>query len=92
MIKSHIKLGAWNLAHLLLKLETMSDFKFTTPDFAGSPVQFVKEAREELKKVVWPNQQTVINLTIAVIIASIALATLLGGLDLSFTKLLSFII
>lgn len=70
----------------------MSDFKITMPDFAGSPIQFVKEARAELKKVVWPSKQQVINMTILVLAVTAVLAILLGGLDFLFTKLLAFII
>lgn len=70
----------------------MPDFKFTMPDFAGSPAQFIQEARAELAKVVWPTRKQVVNLTIMVIGVSVVLGAGLGGLDYLFTQLLGLII
>ena len=70
----------------------MQDMKITLPDFAGSPIQFLKEARVELKKVVWPTRKQVANMTVIVIIVSALLAALLGGLDYLFTQLLGLVI
>jgi preprotein translocase subunit SecE len=77
---------------IAVKIRAMQDFKITMPDFAGSPLQFIQEAREELKKVVWPTRKQVINLTVIVLVVSTGLAIFLGGLDLLFTKLLGFIV
>lgn len=42
---------------------------------------FIKEAREELKKVQWPSRETTIRYTIIVIISSIVVGIVTGGLD-----------
>ncbi len=51
-------------------------------------IQFIKEAREELKKVDWPSRQKTINYTIAVIQLSLAVAFFLGVLDLIFSSVI----
>jgi len=48
-------------------------------------VNFLKEARLELKKVSWPTRQQTIRYTLAVILMSLGLAIFLGGLDAGFT-------
>jgi preprotein translocase subunit SecE len=45
---------------------------------------FVKEARDELKKVTWPTRQTTIRYTLIVIIASIIVGLVIGGIDYLF--------
>ena len=47
--------------------------------------QFLKEARQELKKVSWPSRQETIKYTLIVIGVSLAVAIFLGGLDFLFT-------
>ena len=59
---------------------------------ATTPVTFLKETRDELKKVVWPTRQEVIRLTFIVIAISLIVGVLLGGLDLVFTKALELIV
>lgn len=53
---------------------------------ATNPVAFLKETREELKKVTWPTQQEVIRLTAIVIIVSLLVGLFIGALDFIFTK------
>ena len=60
--------------------------------FMATPVTFLKETRDELKKVVWPTRQEVIRLTFIVIAISLIVGVLLGGLDLVFTKALELIV
>jgi len=58
---------------------------------AATPQVFLKEVREELKKVVWPTRDEVIRLTAVVIIVSLLVGFFLGALDFVFvniTKLL----
>ena len=50
-------------------------------------IQFVKESRAELKKVVWPTKDDVISSIKVVIISTIIVALILGLLDLGFTSL-----
>ena len=50
-------------------------------------IQFVKESRAELKKVVWPTRDDVVSSIKVVIISTILVAVILGLLDLGFTAL-----
>lgn len=55
-----------------------------------NPIQFIKEAKNELMKVVWPSKKETINVTIGVIIISLAVALILGTADFGLTKLIEF--
>lgn len=58
---------------------------------ATTPTTFLKEVRDELKKVVWPTRTEVIRLTMVVVLVSMIVGFFLGGLDFVFvniTKLL----
>ena len=50
-------------------------------------IQFFKESRAELKKVVWPTRDDVISSIKVVIISTFIVALVLGLLDLGFTQL-----
>ena len=50
-------------------------------------IQFFKESRAELKKVVWPTRDDVVSSIKVVIISTIVVAVILGLLDLGFTQL-----
>ncbi len=51
----------------------------------GKIIDFFKDARKELKKVVWPSRRDIIKHTIIVIAVSLALAGIFGVLDLLFS-------
>lgn len=51
-------------------------------------IVFLREVREELKKVNWPTKQETINYTMIVIGVSLAIASFLGGLDFIFSKII----
>lgn len=57
-----------------------------------SLLSFIKEARDELKKVSWPSRETTIRYTIVVIVSSLALGGVTGGIDYLLARLLNFII
>ena len=59
---------------------------------ATTPVNFLKEVRDELKKVVWPTRAEVIRLTGVVILVSIFVGILLGTADFILTKLIEVIV
>jgi preprotein translocase subunit SecE len=59
---------------------------------ATTPVSFLKEVRDELKKVVWPTRDEVIRLTGVVILISIVVGIFLGGTDFILTKLVGLLI
>ena len=50
-------------------------------------IQFFKESRAELKKVVWPTKDDVISSIKVVLISTIIVALVLGLLDLGFSEL-----
>lgn len=56
--------------------------------FINKIITFLGEVRIELKKVNWPNQEQILKYTLIVIVASVAVAIFLGGLDFLFTILL----
>lgn len=51
-----------------------------------TPLNFFKEVREELQKVVWPSREEVIRLTGVVILVSLLVGVFLGGVDFILTK------
>lgn len=51
-------------------------------------VDFVKQSRDELKKVQWPTRQQTLRYTVIVVVASLAISFLTGGVD----YLLAFIL
>ena len=55
-------------------------------------IQFFKESRAELKKVVWPTKADVLSSIKVVIISTIVVAILLGLLDLGFSELFRLIL
>lgn len=57
-----------------------------------TPVTFLKEVRDELKKVTWPKQSEVIRLTMVVILVSLIVGFFIGGLDYVFTKTVEIIV
>ena len=57
--------------------------------FITKIITFLSEVRLELKKVNWPDQEQILRYTLIVIVASVAVAIFLGGLDFVFTILLN---
>ncbi len=50
-------------------------------------VQFFKESKAELKKVVWPSKEDVVSSVKVVLVSTIIIAVVLGLLDLGFSSL-----
>lgn len=50
---------------------------------------YLREARDEVKKVVWPSKQQTIRSTLIVIGVSLGVAAFLGALDFIFTIILN---
>jgi preprotein translocase subunit SecE len=50
------------------------------------PQQFLKEVRQELKKVNWPTRQEMIAYTVVVLVAVVFLTSLVFAMDLGFSK------
>jgi preprotein translocase subunit SecE len=50
-------------------------------------IRFLREVRDELAKVVWPNRREVITYSIVVILTVLVLGLFVFGLDVLFSKL-----
>ena len=55
-------------------------------------IQFFKESRAELKKVVWPTKADVLSSITVVIISTFIVAIILGLFDLGFSELFRLIL
>jgi len=55
-------------------------------------VNYLKGAREELSKVVWPTKETTVKHTLVVIVISLVIAIFLGSIDFLFNEVLEIII
>ena len=55
-------------------------------------IQYFRETRAELRKVVWPTREEAINLTAIVVGTILAMSVFLGLFDYVFTQLLRFLI
>lgn len=58
----------------------------------GAVINYLKEVRFELSKVIWPKRKEVIKLTLIVLLISGIIGVYVGVVDLGFTKLLESII
>ncbi len=55
-------------------------------------LDFLKEVREELNKVVWPSREQTIKLTTVVILVTIVVGVFIGGLDFLLAKFATLIL
>lgn len=53
--------------------------------------QFISEVRKVVTEITWPDKKTLIQLTIVVLLVTVAIGALLGGADFLFTKLISWL-
>ena len=58
----------------------------------GRVIQFFRDVKAELWKVVWPTRQQTIQYTIADIVVSVFIAAILGAADLGLLKLFQTIL
>ena len=59
---------------------------------SASPIVFVKEVQDELKKVVWPSRSEIIRLTAVVILISVIVGVFIGAVDLVLTRALEILL
>jgi len=57
-----------------------------------SPVLYVREVIQELKKVSWPSVETTRNMTMLVIVVSLIAGLYMGVLDYLFQQLITWLI
>jgi preprotein translocase subunit SecE len=55
-----------------------------------NPIQFIREVRSELAKVVWPGRPQIVRTTLAVILLSLVVAAFLGAVDYGLTELIEY--
>ena len=55
-------------------------------------INFLKEVKEELGKVVWPSREQTIRYTVLVIIVAVAVGLFLGALDYILTVFTDFLL
>jgi len=55
-------------------------------------ISFLKEVKEELGKVAWPTREQTLRYTILVILVTVVVGVLLGGLDFILTKITTIIL
>jgi len=60
--------------------------EISLPKISGSPIEFFKEVKKELKKVSWPSREEVVKMTLIVIGVSAIVSLFISGLDFIFTK------
>ncbi len=57
-----------------------------------SPVVFMREVMVEMRKVSWPSRQQTQDMTLLVIVVSVAIGAYLGALDFIFSQLMAALI
>ncbi|MEH6713593.1 MAG: preprotein translocase subunit SecE [Paraglaciecola polaris] len=69
----------------------IAGFIAASTEKGSSFLTFAKDARTEVRKVVWPTRQEATQTTIIVLVATAFMSLLLWGLDLVIVQLVSFI-
>ncbi|MCH8821529.1 preprotein translocase subunit SecE [Patescibacteria group bacterium] len=55
-------------------------------------IQYLNEVRSEMLKVTWPSRNQTVKMTIIVLIVSVIVGILIGGLDLLLTRFFGVLI
>ncbi len=55
-------------------------------------MQYFRETRAELRKVVWPTREEAINLTVVVVVTIVAMSAFFGVIDYLLTGLFRFLL
>jgi len=55
-------------------------------------MQYIRETRAELRKVVWPTRQEALNLTIIVVVTILVMSVFFGAVDYLLTQLFRLLI
>lgn len=61
--------------------------KLAILSWPSNVLKFVKEARDELKKVSWPSRQTTVRYTVIVIASSVVVGLVIGAIDYALVLL-----
>lgn len=57
-----------------------------------SPILYIRQTYDELKKVRWPSRDDIVKLTIIVVVISLVVGFYIGGLDFLFVKITEMIL
>jgi len=70
------------------RVEAMRQRRAVTPERKRrTPTrEFLKQVRQELKKVNWPTRRELVGYTIVVLVAVVFLTAMVFGMDLAFSK------
>jgi len=68
----------------------MRDSTATKP--TGTRLRLMSEVIAEIKKVTWLSRREIVNLTIIVLVITIVVALIIGGIDYGFSYLIQFFI
>lgn len=71
--------------------KTEASAKNKKPGFFAKIGRFFKEARSELKKVVWPTPKQTTNDTLVVLVIALIAAVFIGVVDFLFKSVVGFI-
>jgi preprotein translocase subunit SecE len=55
-------------------------------------IQFLKEVKNEMSKVVWPSRRETVKMTVIVVVFSVVVALFLGAVDYGLTQVLKIIL
>ncbi len=53
----------------------------------AGPAQYLREVRDEMRKVAWPNRDEVVRYSLVVVVTVIVYTALVGGLDFVFAEM-----
>ena len=55
-------------------------------------VEYFRETRAELRKVVWPSREEAVNLTLVVLLVTLVMTVILASMDFIFGRVLNWLI
>ncbi|KKO43831.1 preprotein translocase subunit SecE [Arsukibacterium ikkense] len=84
------ELGALERAIAIVVLVIIAGVVAAQTNKGRTFINFAKESRTEIRKVVWPTRQETMQTTLVVIIATIIMGLLLWGLDAILLRVVSF--
>lgn len=77
---------------LITKVDKKAKAKPKKPNMFKRILKYLKEVLSELKRVNWPSRKDLISYTVAVLVFIIAMAIVVGLLDLGFGTLMKLIV
>jgi preprotein translocase subunit SecE len=85
-----VKVGSRDWGFIVLSLRARASYE--APYIIMRVVDFLREVKVELEKVVWPSRAQTIRLTMIVIIVTLLVGFFIGGLDYLLTELTKLVL